>query len=132
MKKKNLRRKSVLRNNKCPILVSKIFWIWAVSILAVGFVMIGGRGTVSANWVRLLGNRSQTETYLSRSTFTGSSTPTVVCNPEIPCPISENCGGGTTPLKLNECDNTICCLIGGRWKLYVNTKDQCLKDQAAE
>lgn len=51
-------------------------------------------------------------------------------DPPVHCSIHENCGGGTTPLKQSECDNSICCQIGDEWIFYKD-KDQCAKDQSA-
>jgi len=44
------------------------------------------------------------------------------------CNIHPNCGGGTTPLKKSECDNSICCQINGKWVFYKD-KYQCGLDQ---
>ncbi len=66
------------------------------------------------------------------SPFTNSVQNTAVDpNTPIHCNISENCGGGTTPLKQWECENSTCCQMkDGSWKFYVN-KEQCISDQKA-
>lgn len=50
-------------------------------------------------------------------------------NPKTPvhCKVHENCGGGTTPLTQEECDNSTCCQTADGWKLMLS-KSQC--DQA--
>lgn len=49
-------------------------------------------------------------------------------DPPVHCSIHENCGGGTTPLKQSECDNSTCCQVGDEWIFYKD-KNQCTKDR---
>lgn len=54
---------------------------------------------------------------------------TVQNDPPVHCPISKECGGGTTPLKQSECSNSTCCgFPGGKWVFYKD-KNQCIHDQ---
>lgn len=62
---------------------------------------------------------------------TVDSQPTSDPNEPIHCPISDKCGGGTTPLKRWECEQSICCQIGGKWVFY-RDKKQCISDQKAQ
>jgi len=54
--------------------------------------------------------------------------PTIDPNPPIHCKISSNCGGGTTPLRQSECNNSVCCQIGDKWIFYKD-RNQCINDQ---
>ena len=54
--------------------------------------------------------------------------PTVDPDPPVLCNVSPNCGGGTTPLKKSECDNSVCCQIGNTWVFYKD-KSKCTTDQ---
>jgi len=49
-------------------------------------------------------------------------------DPPVHCKVHVNCGGGTTPLKKSECENSICCQIGNKWIFYKD-KNQCLRGQ---
>jgi hypothetical protein len=49
-------------------------------------------------------------------------------DPPVHCNVNANCGGGTTPLKKSECDNSICCQIGDKWIFYKD-KNKCIADQ---
>jgi hypothetical protein len=51
-------------------------------------------------------------------------------DPPVLCNIDAKCGGGTTPLKQSECNNSTCCQIGNKWIFYKN-KSQCIQDQNA-
>jgi hypothetical protein len=44
------------------------------------------------------------------------------------CKMAARCGGGYILLTQNECDNTVCCHIAGKWILYLD-KDQCRRDK---
>lgn len=44
-------------------------------------------------------------------------------NKPVHCNVHENCGGGTTPLTQQECDNSICCWTYDGYKLM--SKDEC-------
>lgn len=59
------------------------------------------------------------------------STPTPDPDPPVLCNVSPNCGGGTTPLRQNECSNSTCCQIGNKWIFYKD-KNQCTQDQNTE
>lgn len=54
--------------------------------------------------------------------------PTIDSDPPVHCQKNINCGGGTTPLRKSECDNSTCCQIGDKWIFYKD-KNQCFKDQ---
>ncbi|MFA6569799.1 MAG: hypothetical protein WCT77_00990 [Bacteroidota bacterium] len=49
-------------------------------------------------------------------------------DPPVHCRMSAECGGGTTPLKQSECNNSTCCQIGDKWIFYKD-KNQCDRDQ---
>jgi len=54
---------------------------------------------------------------------------TIDPDPPVHCKLSQECGGGTTPLKQSECASSTCCgFPGGKWVFYKD-KNQCLKDQ---
>lgn len=57
--------------------------------------------------------------------------PTIDPNPPVLCNVSPNCGGGTTPLRQSECNNSTCCQIGDKWIFYKD-KVQCGRDQASQ
>jgi uncharacterized membrane protein YsdA (DUF1294 family) len=57
--------------------------------------------------------------------------PTVDPDPPVLCNVSPNCGGGTTPLRQSECNNSTCCQIGDKWIFYKD-KVQCGRDQGAQ
>jgi len=46
----------------------------------------------------------------------------------VDCPIHQNCGGGTKRMTKSECDNSICCEVGGVWELYLS-KTTCKQAQ---
>lgn len=54
--------------------------------------------------------------------------PVIDTDPPVHCKIHANCGGGTTPLKQSECNNSTCCQVGGKWIFYKD-KNQCAQDQ---
>lgn len=57
--------------------------------------------------------------------------PTIDPDPPVLCRMSANCGGGTTPLRQSECNNSTCCQIGDKWIFYKD-KVQCGRDQASQ
>jgi len=68
---------------------------------------------------------------------TPTDTPTPIpqvyqppADPPVLCNIDPKCGGGTTPLKQSECNNSTCCQIGNKWIFYKD-KNQCILDQKA-
>lgn len=46
----------------------------------------------------------------------------------VDCPIHQSCGGGTKRMAKKECDNSICCEVGGVWELYLS-KTACKQAQ---
>lgn len=44
------------------------------------------------------------------------------------CNVHANCGGGTKRIQKKECDDSICCEIGGKWYFY-RSKEKCNEDQ---
>jgi len=46
----------------------------------------------------------------------------------VDCPIHQSCGGGTKRMAKKECDNSICCEVGGVWELYLS-KTACQQAQ---
>ena len=60
-----------------------------------------------------------------------TSVPTtlVVTSDMVNCNVSSNCGGGTKYIKKSECDNSVCCQIGGKWIFYTS-KQKCNEDQS--
>lgn len=54
--------------------------------------------------------------------------PTRDPDPPVLCNVNSNCGGGTTPLRQSECNNSTCCQIGDKWIFYKD-KNQCTQDQ---
>jgi hypothetical protein len=57
--------------------------------------------------------------------------PTTDPDPPVLCNVDSKCGGGTTPLRQSECNNSTCCQIGAKWIFYKD-KVQCGRDQAAQ
>lgn len=48
--------------------------------------------------------------------------PTINSDPPVHCPIADDCGGGTRPLKQSECENTTCCRTKSGWEFMLKTK----------
>jgi hypothetical protein len=54
--------------------------------------------------------------------------PTIDPNPIVSCKIHASCGGGSIQMRKNECDNSICCEVGGTWRIYPS-KSECNQAQ---
>jgi hypothetical protein len=88
----------------------------------------GSHDPVLAPTIKILDTPTPTPTPMPTPIYIA---PTVDPDPPVLCNVNPNCGGGTTPLRQSECNNSTCCQIGDKWIFYKD-KVQCGRDQVGK